>query len=74
MGLAPKQRDRLTTRERVIRCFRACPTFATDQWGSTWPARKGDRHGTITVDRHFRPLPARNQFPFSLAFSVWVKK
>ncbi len=27
MGLAPKQRDRLSTINKCIRCFGACPTF-----------------------------------------------
>jgi len=31
MGLAPKQRDQLSTREHVVRCFGACPTFTTGQ-------------------------------------------
>ena len=70
MGLAPKQRDRLTTRKQVVRYFGACPTFTTDQRSSTWVARKGDRHRAMIVDRHFGPLRARSQSPFSLAFSV----
>ena len=50
MGLAPKQRDRLTTKIQVVCCFRACPTFTTDQRVRRGPRGKGT--GTVPL-----PLP-----------------
>ena len=68
MGLAPKQRDRLTTRKQVVRCLGACPTFTTDRCGSTWPARKGrNERGQAPCHSHrptFRALAGTEPVPF----------
>jgi len=64
MGLAPKQRARLSTQKYDVRCFGACPTFTTGQPNWWWSARKGDRHRDAAFSPNSKPNSARSQSPF----------
>jgi len=70
MGLAPLQRERLSTSGHGFRCNGACPTFPTGEPSGRGPRKKGDRHRAqrfpaVSGDNEHGASPL-----FSLAFTI----